>query len=367
MAEKDVPLVPIGDAATPASVAAPVADAAAAASNVADDRDEVTAWIQDEELKEPAVTLDAAKEEPKAEAAPTPETPPSTATPESAPKADAAPTSETPAAKPEAAPRSYDLGEKIGLRDGVEWTREQILVALQERAASAPLAQEAEQYRSLFGTQTYAEAEQAWKPILERLRSDATLTQHVDSILAADPAKLDYLVRSAEYYDSQAGAPAAAPAAAAVPAKAVESPEIAELRKFVDQARKQAAQQRTSTEWSAATARYPFLNNDLAARQALLTLAQALYNEDRAKGVEDMECRGITDAVKMNEALYDAKMIALNRAASDAGTTPAVPPVLGSLGAAPSGARASKPKAERNVDLDSAAAEWLASESAKFE
>lgn len=366
MAEKEIPLVPVRDAAPAASASAPVADAVAPVSSEPDERDEVTAWLQDGEFKEPSVGTADTPETPKAE------TPP--ATPETAPKADAAPIVAPEAPAPDAAPKadaaskSYDLGERIALRDGVEWTREQILVALQERAASAPLAQEATKYQELFGTRTFAEAEQAWKPILERLRSDADLTRYVDSVLAADPAKLDYLVRSAEFYDSQAApAAAAAPAAPVAAPKAAESAEMAELRKFVDQARKQAAQQRTTTEWSAATARYPFLNNDLAARQALITLANALYNEDRANGVDDMECRGIPDAVKMNEALYDAKMIALNRAASDVGTVPAVPPVLGSLGAAPSGARASQPKAERNVDLDAAASEWLATESAKFE
>lgn len=267
------------------------------------------------------------------------------ATPEAAPAAQGAPSAAAAAATsaaPAPAP-SYDPTEQLHLVSGQEpWTREQVVSALRGRAEDVPLVEDAKAFRALFGADAKT-AQAQWTPILERLRSDPTLTTFIDSILGSDVEKVGYLVRSAEFYDASAER---APAAAAAPAPTPD-PRVTELERYVEAQRKHASQERVNREWATATGRYPFLATDPLAREGLIRLANQLYQEDLSKGISDLEARGIPDALAINGALYDARAIAIQASAAApapaaAAATP-VPAMLGAAGASPNGPRRHPP------------------------
>lgn len=276
---------------------------------------------------------------------------------------EAKPTVETPA-KP-----TYAADEKFGLADGVEWTREQIIAGLKERAQFQPLAAEAQGYQQLFGM-PLEDAKKAWGPILQRLASEQHTVQFLDSYLS-DPKKAEYLNECSKYFDqNNGGAPATA-----TPAATTHDPTVTELRNQVTELKtwqakqlQDAANARASREIQTVTEKYPFLNTDAQARDALFKLAMALHNEDVKNGVPDLEARGILEAVQMNAALYDARLIAERQQLTQpAPAALEVPAVLGSQGASPGGSRQITRKPESNVDLNEAVEDWLATDSKHFQ
>ena len=351
----------------PVSVAAPTS----APSGVeVDDRDVVSAWIDDHSKEfEQAPNADASAQ------VPTPEAPASTTAPATAPSGESAPppvattapTTEKPtpattvAEVPTTAPTtaapskpSFAPDEKFSLAEGSEWTRAQIVQALQERVAST---QEREQFRTLFGMEA-KQAKEVWEPILRRLATEPDTATFLDSYLQ-DPARADYLNRCAAFYEEQSGAPAAATAPRSPAAQATQrDPEtqrkIAELEQWKSQQEQREAVSRVNREWASVTSRYPFLATNDAARKGLVLLAQQLAAQDPSKG--------ILDAVEMNAAMYEA----MNAAAGARQTTQDVPPpaavpaLVSGQGASPNGSRPARSGRPQKFDnLDEAVDDWV--------
>ena len=282
-------------------------------------------------------------------AEPTPEAPvPATPATPAEPVA-AAP--EAPVAQPAAAveaPRSYEPSEKIYLHESVEpWTREQIVAGLQERAQLQPKAQEADKFHSLFGFENYEKAEAEWKPVLEILKSDPGRTQILDSVLRADPGLLQYLSESAAYYNTlpadQRYPAQAAPAQAQ--AQPTSDPRMAQFDRTFRAMQKIAVDNRVKSEWQTVFNKYPYLQTDERARQALVARAGEMFQTDERNGKDPLEARGLLDA--MNEQAvfleaagyaYGARMAA-NSPATAQVAAPAigVPPANGTQGLLGSG------------------------------
>ncbi|MDE2105308.1 MAG: hypothetical protein KGL39_49235, partial [Patescibacteria group bacterium] len=289
--------------------------AAAAAPNGAavEPLDPVSQWLEENpKFEEPAVTPEPQAATPDATPNTETATPPQAATfdPSATAPATTAPVATqqpTPESAAPVAPATTLAGdEKIKLSSDTEWTRDQIVEALKERATAAPLAKEAEGFRTLFGM-PLEEAQRAWGPVMQRLATEPKTVAFLDAYLA-DPSKAAYLEKCAAHYDQQApSAPAAPPAAAIDPAL---KKEVDDLRAWRMQQEKQAAQDRLNREWQQATTKYPFLATDAALRNDLMLTAQALHAQDNSKG--------LLDALALKAALYDAKLIASQAPAATA-------------------------------------------------
>lgn len=333
---------------------------------------EVDPAIVDAPLEDaPSLEAVAAVETPPADAVAPVEAPPV----EGAAPAVDAPVVEKPAAavvaepaaavEPTAAKPVYDPQEKFALAEGAEWTREQVIQGLQERAELKPLAEQADGFRTLFNMDLEA-ARKEWAPVLETLAKDPVRAKAMQDVfgaapaalgalglvLGADPAKIEYLIDSAQFWDQKvadgsikvpaqpAAATPAQPAAAAVPL----DPRIKEALDYVEHQKAQAGSERAKREWSDVTTRYPFLLSDNAVRESLLTTANAMYQQDIAKGIPDLECRHMGAAVEANAALLDARLTVMRHQQNPAPTPPAVAAapsgepvaILGTSGAAPS-------------------------------
>lgn len=256
-----------------------------------------------------------------------PATPPSEPTAPTAPPVEAAksPAADAPAVTPPAAPAtapvapaatvepkpSYDPGEKIYLHESVEpWTREQVLMALQERAALTPKAAETEQFRTLFGND-YKTVESQWKPIIDSLRSDPDRLSAVDSVLQADPGLLQYLNEAVAYYQAlpqdQRYQQQPSQPARTQPAN---DPRIAQYERTLRAMQKQMLDTRARNEWDSIYQRYPFLRTDEKARRALLARAGEMFASDESHGKDPLECRGLVDAMNENAVFLEAAGIA---------------------------------------------------------
>jgi hypothetical protein len=247
-------------------------------------------------------------------------------TPAPAAPAAAAPAATEKPAAPVEQPKTYAPDEKIVIRDGVEpWTRAQIDAGLTQRAELIPRAAEADQFRTLFGYD-FTKAETEWKPVLEIMRSDPERTVFLDQALHAPKDELEYLRKSSEFYNSPEGrtmrglSPEAPPKTEA--AKLPAAPAARDAR--VDQLYAQAVKQRIGNELSETYRRYPFMQTNLEARNAMLKMADMLRDTDIKNGKAPLEARGLFDVLEMNKAAYDAMKIAY-----DAKNAPVVaPPVV---------------------------------------
>lgn len=331
--------------------------------------DPVSQWLEENpKFEEPAVTPEpqatAAPEVPASPETPATETPAAATTTTPAPAATTTTTPEattqpTTTAQPEtkpAAPATTLAGdEKIKLTGDTEWTRDQIVEALKDRATAAPLAKEAEGFRTLFGM-PLEEAQRAWGPVMQRLAAEPKTVAFLDAYLA-DPKKAEYLEQCAAHFDEKTRG--TAPAATAATAPAVDprlASEVKELRAWREQQERQAAQDRFNREWAQATAKYPFLATDKALQNDLALTAQALFAQDNTKG--------LLDAIALKAALYDAKLIASQAPAAAVTTAPAVAPqpqpaVLGSSGASPTGTRQPSTRPKSFGSLDDAVDDWV--------
>lgn len=272
-------------------------------------------------------------------------------------------------AKVEPVKPTYAPEEVLHLAEGADWTREQVVYALKERAELQPKAAEADKFGQLLGFKDYTTAEAQWKPVLDSLRSDPQKPPLVQAILDADADKLEYLAQSAAFYDTQVASGAVERPATKVPAQpapdSIEARERAELRSFMDEQRKNAAITRANTERTDALTRYPFLQTDGAAWDALLKTAVTLYNFDLKSGKPEWECRGLADAIAMNKPLLDGRNIvaAQERISPPPMAAPLSPntepqALLGSPGPTPSGVRQTQPKAYTG-DPDQAVSAFL--------
>lgn len=251
-----------------------------------------------------------------------------------------------PVAKP-----SYDPNEKIGIADGVEWTRGQVLAALQERAElqkSAPKAAEADTFREVF-LEDAAAAKQHWTPIITALRENPQKQNLADVVVGADPTKVAYLAQCAQYYDENPpeGVPAAQPQKVASDPTLVK--EVGELRAWREQQQQREAVDRVNREVSEATRKYPFLAQDQGLMQDLILSAKALNMSDPSKG--------ILDALQAKASVYDAILIARGVKPAEA---PVAVPTLAGPGASPTGPKpAHDSRPQKFPDLDDGVEAWL--------
>ena len=249
-------------------------------------------------------------------------------------------------AKPAAiAEPSYDPGEKIHLLAGSEpWTREQVVLGLQERATLQPKAEEADKFRGLLGGD-YADAESRWKPVLEKLAANPQRTQLLEELLGTDdPALLDYMRQSAEFYKTQVPADQR-PAQPAQPSATEKR--MLEVANAMEQS---LFDQRSEYEWNTIYSEFPFVRNDLKARQALAAAADRLVKEDAAKGIGVMQRRGILDALKEQRVFLEmAKIAHDNRPQVSADVQPQSPPASGAQALLPSNGPGASGAARRSA------------------
>lgn len=248
----------------------------------------------------------------------TAESPGEVATPPT-PQAEAKPAVEVPAQpvaaeKPVVAEPSYAPEEKIHLLPGSEpWMREQIVTRLQEAEGWRTKAEETGKFEQLLGGD-YADAEARWKPTLEKLAANPARTAFLEQVLGVDdPAALDYLQRSLEFYNKEV--PAEQRAAAQPQAKP--SADEAKFKQY-DASLKAMEETmmgyRLNSEKQILFSKFSVLNYDEAARKAVFDAAANLFATDAAAGKPATQRRGLLDAMQglqvfleAKQALYDAQ------------------------------------------------------------
>ncbi|GAC1496118.1 MAG: hypothetical protein NVS1B2_15870 [Vulcanimicrobiaceae bacterium] len=248
---------------------------------------------------------------------------------------------------------SYAPEEKFALAEGVEWTREQVVTALRDANAKAPMFEEAQGFQKLFGGDLKAATEN-WAPILQRLNTEPNLTAFLDAALG-DPQRLAYLEACSAHYDTEVAPPVAARAPATDPAMARE---FAQMRAELNSMRDDRQAALFQTHMSQATAKYPMLASNAALRNDLIETTRGLRALDPNKT--------ILDALALKASIYDALSIAHNAPRDPEPALVAPPALLGSPGAAPNGARPSQNRNQKFESPDAALDAWLAADSQKY-
>lgn len=359
--------------------ASPVREPIAVAPEPVEKADSVADWVaehpEDKPFKEDAPAVAAPSSDPVVDAKkpePKPAAPayhkPSEPTPPTAPKpGEVAPAKTEPAPKIEpAAPaaKTYEPQERIALAEGSEWTREQIVAGLTERAklqadlkTYEPIKAEAEGYAQTFGM-TASEAKTAWGPILSRLAQEPQTADFLDSYLQ-NPALAEYLNECAVHFQTQA--PQAARQPQRQPQKPAVDPvmqqQLRELQTWKNEQEKRSSDDRVRSEWAQATSRYPFLAHDQAAKQDLLATAQWMWSQDNSKG--------ILDALALKAPVYD-RIGQLNAPAAEPKPQPVVPQLLGSPGASPTATRTHNNRPRKFGVDDDPVKDWLENTPAQF-
>lgn len=257
-------------------------------------------------------------------------------TPKAEAKAAAAPAVAAEAQPAAPAPRTYEPTERLSLADGYEPTRAEVMNALRHREA---LDQEASAWRDAFGAseQTARQTCEVWKPIVQSL--------------ASNPEKAEYMQRCLDYFDEQA-------AAAGAPARTAVDPKLAELERRLRD-REQADQRRTLAETQGQIERE---RSEL--QSAYPVVADPSVFREVAGRVLAMQQLGhsqytLRDAARDMDAYLKFRSPAPAATAPAAVAAAAVPPLQGSSGAAPTGARQqfdARPRKFKTVE--EAVADW---------
>ncbi len=342
--------------------------------------DPIDRWIEENpETKEfPAVTPQA-EVAPKTEATPAQATteqpkvePPVTKPTTEAPKAET-PGTEAPkvAASVESLkPQTFSPEDKIPLAEGVEWTRAQVVAALQERAQLQPMRGEVDTFKSIFRC-TAEEAKQNWAPLMERLTKEPHTLGFIDEYLS-NTAKAEYLEQCSTFFDQNA--PAAQPIQArtqrqqqAQQPDPVLANQIKELQAWRAEQQRQNDQMRMQSDWSKCVERYPMLATDQHLQADLKTTADALYFQAQAQGFPQGRDRPwFLDALALKASIYDALKLARTQQQQPAAAQqPQIPALLGSPGASPNGTR-SNGAAPRAKQFDDPVDRYLANPDPRF-
>lgn len=356
--------------------AAPPREPVAAAPEPAEKSDPVSDWIdrnpEGKEFKEDApatapssdAPIEGKKSEPKP-AQPAEHKPSEPTTPAAPKPGEIAPAKTEPAPKIEpAAPaaKTYEPQERFALAQGSEWTREQIVAGLTERhklqedlKAFAPVKAEAEGFSQLFGM-TSAQAKEAWGPILHRLASEPHTADFIDGYMQ-NPALAEYLQECADHFAQQAPQ-ATQRRQAQQPQRPAVDPvmqqQLRELQEWKSAQDKRSSDDRVASEWAQATARYPFLAHDSAAKQDLLATAQWMWSQDNSKG--------ILDALALKAPVYD-RLGQIGQQQAAPAVQPVVPALLGSPGASPTATRSHNNRPRNVADP---VKDWLENPPAQF-
>ena len=235
------------------------------------------------------------------------EAPPPTPVAEVPPAVAAAEPSKPAAETPAPAAPSYAPDEKIHLLPGSEpWMREQIVTRLQEAETWRTKADEAGKFEQLLGGD-YADAEARWKPTLEKLAANPQRTAFLEQVLTVeDPAALDYLQRSLEFYNKEV--PPEQRAAATPQAKP--SADEAKFKQYDSQLRAMEDTMmgyRINSEKQILYSKFPFLDRDESARKAIFDAAANLFATDAASGKPATQRRGLMDAMQQFQVFLEAK------------------------------------------------------------
>jgi hypothetical protein len=339
--------------------------------------DPVDRWIEENpETKEfPAVT-------PQAEATPKTEAPPAKGTTEQPKveppvvKTETPPKAETPGTEaPKVAEQSvpekptFSPEDKIPLAEGVEWTRAQVVAALQERAQLQPMKGEVDTFKSIFRC-TAEEAKQNWAPLMERLTKEPNTLGFIDDYLA-NPAKAEYLEQCSSFFDQNA--PAAQPTQTRGQRQQqpqqpdpVLAQQIKELQSWRAEQQRQSDQQRMQSDWAKCVEKYPMLATDQHLQADLKTTADALYFQAQAQGFPQGQNRPwFLDALALKASIYDALKLARTQQQQPAAPQVQVPALLGSPGASPNGTR-SNGAAQRAKQFDDPVDRYLANPDPRF-
>ena len=257
-------------------------------------------------------------------------------------------------AKPaEPQPKTFAPDEKIGLAEGIEWTRQQVVDALQERVQLQGRVAEIGTFEKVFRMNA-EQAQQVWGPVIEQIVAKPALAQFIQGYME-NPAKQAYLDQCATYFDEsnpQAAAPTM-PATAPVVALPPETQrQLDELRTWQADKQKQEAVDRFNREVEAVRARYPFVVEDASLFNDLRETARMMWQQDNKKG--------LLDALQLKSGLYEALAAARTAQEQPPAQAASVPvPTLPSPGASPSTKRTPKRRREF-ADLDEATQAWLA-------
>lgn len=249
--------------------------------------------------------------------------------------------------------------DEIALAEGVTWTREQVVAALQERMTLTPFKEQAETFSKIFRMDA-KKAEEVWGPVVERITAEPALAKFIDGYMR-DPEKQEYLDQCAAYYD-EAVPPVAQPVRAPVAQlDPTVKRQLDELTAFKAEREREIAVARFNNEVEQVKARYPFVVADPAMFNDLRETARYLYAQDPSKGM--------LDALALKAPLYDAVAIARATQQPLQNVTPAAPavPALPSSGAAPGASRPTPVRAKKFADTDEATAAWLATDHPEFE
>lgn len=317
---------------------------------------------------EPAVAAEApqppAGEAPAAQApsdtAPAAAAPSSAEPPAVTPSADVAPVSAASAdAQPAAAstapePVRLSLEGKYLVADGTEpWTGAQVIQRLRDYAEAEPQIAEAKNFREFFGGDL-EKTKAAWTPMIDALRAHPERIRFLEDALEnMPPEKFQFLVDSAQHYDSQIPAEAApAQPAASAPAQPEKYAQIdPETKQRLEKFERYQAEQEAKTQWNGALDEFPILRERADLRNSLIELFNAMYARDPNTRLED--------ALRINRPMYQAIVVATAGQEQPA-AAPVVPALNGSPGASPAGTRqrvVSKP--QTFTSTDDAVDEWL--------
>lgn len=246
---------------------------------------------------------------------------------------------------------SFAPEDKLGLAEGVEWTRQQVVDALQERVQLQERVKDIDTFQEVFRMPA-SQAKEIWGPVIDKLVSDPTIGTFLAGYLD-DPARKAYLDQCASYYDTENPAP---PVAAAVPVAQIPpdvQKQLNDLTKFRQEQEKRDSVARFNNEVEQVRARYPFVVADPALFNDLRETARLMWQQDNS--------RGLLDAMHARSAVYEALSAA--RTAQETQPLQGAPETpsaaaLPTRGAGPTTKRTQRRQRNFN-DLDEATEAWL--------
>jgi hypothetical protein len=230
----------------------------------------------------------------------------------------------------------YDQSEPIPLLDGeVDWTRENIVRGLQERATQQeeiarlkPAAAERDQLIQAFGVRDTQSAMAMVEPFVRALRENPERGQLLDTVAKMDPATLAYIKASLQEFNNapietrQAWGQVGPAATQQTPT----DPRYDQLAANQQLLEESLLASRAEREVSSILSDFPFLRNDRKAWEAVQSVATALYSEDEAKGVPPLQRRGYMEAIAQQRVFLDHMKTANERRVIAAASAVASPP-----------------------------------------
>lgn len=249
-----------------------------------------------------------------------------------------------PAAAAAPAIDKYDPREKISLLEGEpEWTRDDVVRGLQERATlqqeieqARPAVAERDQLLKGLGAPDTKAAMAFVEPFVRAIRENPDRAKLLDTVAAMDPATLAYVAASLKEFNDapidqrQAWGQVGPQAQSSTPT----DPRYEKLAANQQILEESLLRTRAEREVTTILSDWPFLRQDRKAWEAVQAVATALYSEDEAKGIPPLQRRGYMEAIAQQRHFLEIMKQAQERRvishASDAARpAAAVPSTLG--------------------------------------